>query len=228
MPRAILLVALLGGIIFVVVTYTTQLVHPGGQFDDPDSAAFEIAKTIGADLFAAIFLAGFVVTQFASGLAAQASVSRLLYAMGRDRVLPPKVFAYLQPRFRTPAVGIAICGLAGLIGLTLDVEGAVSLINFGAFLAFTSVNVCVIALYLRRRNSDKPVGVLGWVVVPAIGVIIDLYLLFNLSGLAKLLGLCWLALGFIYLLVLTRGFRRPPPELDSLAAEQDVDERAQA
>jgi hypothetical protein len=28
--------------------------------------------------------------------------------------------------------------------------------------------------------------------------------------------------------VLTRGFRRPPPELDSLAAEQDVDERAQA
>jgi len=77
-------------------------------------------------------------------------------------------------------------------------------------------------------NSDKPVGVLGWVVVPAIGVIIDLYLLFNLSGLAKLLGLCWLALGFIYLLVLTRGFRRPPPELDSLAAEQDVDERAQA
>jgi putrescine importer len=142
--------------------------HPGG----------------GADLFAAIFLAGFVVTQFASGIAAQASVSRLLYAMGRDRVLPQKVFAYLQPRFRTPAVGIAICGLAGLIGLTLDVEGAVSLINFG--------------------------------------VIIDLYLLFNLSGLAKLLGLCWLALGFLYRLVLTRGFRRPPPELDTLAAEQEV------
>jgi amino acid transporter len=228
MPRAIMLVALLGGVIFAVVTYATQLVHPGGQFDNPDSAAFDIAKTIGADLFASIFLAGFVVTQFASGIAAQASVSRLLYAMGRDRVLPQKVFAYLQPRFRTPAVGIAICGLAGLIGLTLDVNGAVSLINFGAFLAFTSVNVCVIALYLRRRRSDAPVGVLGWVVVPAIGVIIDLYLLFNLSGIAKLLGLCWLALGFIYLLVLTRGFRRPPPELDTLAAEQEVDERTGA
>ena len=125
-----------------------------------------------------------MVTQFALGIAAQASVSRLLYAMGRDRVLPQKVFAYLQPRFRTPAVGIAICGLAGLIGPTLDVEGAVSLINFGAFLAFTSVNVCVIALYLRRRNSDAPVGVLAWLVVPAIGVIIDLYLLFNLDTLA--------------------------------------------
>jgi amino acid transporter len=222
MPKAIMLVALLGGIIFTVVTYATQLVHPGFQFADADSAAFEIAKTIGADLFAAIFLAGFVVTQFASGIAAQASVSRLLYAMGRDQVLPKKVFAYLQPRFRTPAVGITICGVAGLIGLALDVNTAVSLINFGAFLAFTSVNACVIALFIRRRRSDEPLGVFGYVLIPAIGVVIDLILLWNLGRLAQLLGLCWLGLGLVYLLVLTRGFRRPPPEIDTLAAEQDV------
>jgi hypothetical protein len=63
--------------------------------------------------------------------------------------------------------------------------------------------------------------VLGYVVVPAIGVLIDLYLLFNLDGLAKLLGLCWLAIGFVYLLVLTRSLRRPPPEIESLDAESD-------
>jgi amino acid transporter len=228
MPRAILLVALLGGIIFTVVTYVTQLVHPGSQFTDPDSAAFEIAKTIGADLFAAIFLAGFVVTQFASGLAAQASVSRLLYAMGRDGVLPSRVFAYLQPRFRTPAIGILICGVAGLIGLTLDVSTAISMINFGAFLAFTSVNASVIALYYRRRGSERPLGALGYVVVPLVGAVIDLYLLLHLQGLAKLLGVCWLALGLLYLLWLTRGFRRPPPQIDSLAAESEVDQPASA
>ncbi|HEX4249102.1 MAG TPA: APC family permease [Pseudonocardia sp.] len=228
MPRAILLIALLGGAIFAIVTYATQLVHPGGQFADPDSAAFEIAKTIGADLFAAIFLAGFVVTQFASGIAAQASVSRLLYAMGRDQVLPRRVFAYLQPRFRTPAVGILICGVAGLIGLTLNVDKAVSLINFGAFLAFTSVNICVIALFWRRRQSGSPLGVLGYVVVPAIGAILDIALLLNLGHVAQLLGACWLALGVIYLAVLTRGFRRPPPEIDVLAAESGIDEPAPA
>ena len=226
MPKAIMLIALLGGIIFFVVTYATQLVHPGGQFDNPDSAAFDIAKTIGADLFAAIFLAGFVVTQFASGIAAQASVSRLLYAMGRDRVLPPKVFAYLQPKFRTPAMGILICGAAGLIGLTLNVDTAVSLINFGAFLAFTSVNACVIALYFRRRRAGTQLGVLGYFVVPAIGVLIDLYLLYNLGKIAQLLGVCWLILGVLYLTVLTRGFRRPPPEIDVLAAESDVEPAA--
>ena len=222
MPKAIMLIALLGGIIFFVVTYATQLVHPGGEFENPDSAAFDIAKTIGADLFAAIFLAGFVVTQFASGIAAQASVSRLLYAMGRDRVLPPKVFAYLQPKFRTPAMGILICGVAGLIGLALDVNTAVSLINFGAFLAFTSVNACVIALYFRRRRAGTQLNVLGYIVVPAIGVIIDLYLLYNLGKIAQLLGVCWLLIGVVYLAVLTKGFRRPPPEIDVLAAESDV------
>jgi amino acid transporter len=228
MPKAIMLIALLGGIIFFVVTYATQLVHPGGQFDNPDSAAFDIAKTIGADLFAAIFLAGFVVTQFASGIAAQASVSRLLFAMGRDRVLPPKVFAYLQPKFRTPAMGILICGAAGLIGLALNVNTAVSLINFGAFLAFTSVNACVIALYFRRRRAGTPVGVLGYFVVPAIGVLIDLYLLYNLGKIAQLLGACWLLLGVLYLAILTRGFRRPPPEIDVLAAESDATPAAAA
>ena len=48
-PRAIILVLLIGGGIFLVVTYSTQLVHPGGVFPNADSAAFAIAKTIGGN-----------------------------------------------------------------------------------------------------------------------------------------------------------------------------------
>ncbi|GGT02528.1 hypothetical protein [Streptomyces chromofuscus] len=73
-------------------------------FDDPGSAAFEIATDIGGDLFSPVFLAG--VAQFASGIAAQASTSRLPYAMGRDGALPRKVFARVHERYRTPAVNI--------------------------------------------------------------------------------------------------------------------------
>ncbi|HEY2205940.1 MAG TPA: APC family permease [Pseudonocardia sp.] len=220
MPKAIMLIALIGGVIFAVVTYATQLVHPGGTFDDASSAAFEIAKTIGTDLFAAIFLAGMVVTQFASGIAAQASVSRLLYAMGRDRVLPNKVFGYVHPRFRTPIINIVICGVAGLIALFLSVTTSTSFINFGAFLAFTSVNICVIVLYTQLRRSGERPNPLAYLVVPAIGAVVDLWLLINLDATAKILGGCWLLLGIIYLAVLTRGFRRPPPELHDDVAEQ--------
>ncbi|MET8243330.1 APC family permease [Streptomyces sp. NPDC005202] len=213
MPRAILLTALIGGGIFVVVAWATQLAHPGSAFDDPSSAAFEIAKVIGGDLFSSVFLAGLVVAQFASGIAAQASTSRLLYAMGRDSVLPGRVFGRIHPRYRTPALNILLTGAVGLIALRLNVATSTSFINFGAFTAFTFVNVAVIATYFRERRAGGRPGLPGHVIAPAIGVVVDLWLLAHLDGKALTLGIAWLALGVCYLAYLTRGFRTAPPEL---------------
>jgi putrescine importer len=212
MPRAILLITVIGGGIFVVASYITQLAAPGATFDDPASAAFEIATRIGGDIFSAFFLAGLVVAQFASGLAAQASGSRLLFAMGRDNVFPRHIFGYIHPRFRTPMINILLTGAIGLLALFLDVATSTSFINFGAFTAFTFVNLSVIALYIRHRpRGARPV--LTGVIVPALGAAIDGWLLTNLDERAILLGVGWLALGIAYLAYLTRGFRRPPPEV---------------
>lgn len=226
MPRAILLIALIGGAIFVTVAYATQLAHPGDHFDDDGSAAFEIAKTIGGDLFSAIFLAGLVVAQFASGIAAQASASRLLLAMGRDGALPGRFFARVHPRYRTPALNILLTGAIGLIALSLDVATSTSFINFGAFVAFTFVNAAVIATYLRmRREGDRP-NPLTHLIAPTIGAAVDLYLLYNLDGTALTLGLIWLGLGIIYLAYLTGMFRNPPPGMAFNKAENGQDTAA--
>ncbi|WP_176315950.1 amino acid permease, partial [Burkholderia vietnamiensis] len=120
-PRAIVLIALIGGAIFVIAAYTLQLAHPGAVFKDPDSAAFEIARKVGGDIFVSVFLAGLILAQFASGISAQASVGRLLYAMGRDEVLQRRIFGYIHPRFQTSALNIAFAGIIGLIALKLDV-----------------------------------------------------------------------------------------------------------
>ncbi|GHJ35538.1 APC family permease [Streptomyces sp. TS71-3] len=213
-PRAILLTALFGGGIFIAVAYTTQLVHPGSTFDDPSSAAFEIAKTIGGDLFSSIFLAGLVVAQSASGISAQASTSRLLYAMGRDSVLPRRVFGWVHPRFRTPTLNILLTGAVGLVALRLDVATSTSFINFGAFTAFTFVNLSVIATFIRERRAGGSPRVLSFVIAPAIGTVVDLWLLIHLDTKAQTLGLIWLALGIAYLAYLTKGFRAPPPQME--------------
>ena len=96
-----------------------------------------------------------MVAQFASGIAAQASASRLMFAMGRDGVLPKRFFGYLQPKLETPVFGIVLIGLVGLGALALDVTTSTSFINFGAFTAFTFVNVCVIAPWLRDRAGKR-------------------------------------------------------------------------
>jgi amino acid transporter len=213
-PRAIVLVALIGGGIFIIVTYFVTLVSPGGSFQNADSLAADIAKTIGGSLFGAVFLTGLIVGQFTSGLAAQAAVARLLYAMGRDRVLPERVFGWVSPRFHTPVFNIGLCGLIGLAAIFLDVTTSTSFINFGAFTAFTLVNVSVIAYYLRHR--DERLRPWRYILLPAVGALIDVYLLTQLDSKALILGLSWLAIGIVYLLVLTRGLTREPPEMTAI------------
>ena len=212
-PRAVLITALLCGVLFIVASYATQLAHPGASFKNPDSAAFEIAGMIGGNLFASFFLAGLVIAQFAAGLAIQATSSRLLYAMGRDGVLPRRVFGYLQPRFRTPLFGIALIGIVGLAALFLDVTTSTSFINFGAFSAFTLVNLSVIAHFLRHRPQRRIGAVLAWVALPLAGAVVDFYLLTRLDIRAIVFGSLWLVIGVVLLAWLTRGFRQAPPQM---------------
>ncbi|TAM71843.1 MAG: APC family permease [Microbacteriaceae bacterium] len=218
-PRAIMLIALIGGVIFVVVSYVTQLVHPGGQFANADSAAFDIAMHIGGNVFGAIFIAGLVIAQFTSGLAAQASASRLLFAMGRDGVLPRKVFGEISKRFRSPVFSLVIIGVIGMIALFLNVATSTSFINFGAFTAFTMVNISVVFYYVRQRKEGNHLNPVVYLVVPIIGAMITLYLLLQLDVNAIVLGVSWLVVGIIVLAFLTRGFRRQPPEIDYAEAD---------
>lgn len=226
MPRAILLIAIIGGVIFVLVSYTTQLVHPGGAFKDASSAAFDIALHIGGNVFGAIFLAGLVIAQFSSGLAAQASASRLLFAMGRDGVLPRKVFGEISKRFRSPVFSLVIIGIVGMVALFLDVATSTSFINFGAFTAFTMVNVSVIFYYFRQRSQGIRHNAVLYLVMPILGGIVTIYLLTQLDIHAIVLGLSWLVIGVIVLGVVTRGFRRQPPEIEYVEADDDEIEKA--
>jgi len=155
-----------------------------------------------------------VIGQFTSGLAAQTAVARLLYAMGRDGVLPRRAFGMVVERFHTPVFNIALAGVIGLAAIFLNVATSTSFINFGAFTAFTMVNLGVIAYFVRHRS--EALSPWRYVVLPLVGAVVDLYLLTHLDSRALILGLSWLSLGTVYLLVLTRGLTREPPELSGI------------
>ncbi|WP_455827613.1 APC family permease [Pseudomonas graminis] len=213
-PRAIMLITLIGGLIFVGVSYFVQIAHPSFEFANVDSAAYEIARNIGGDLFVSIFLIGLIVGQFASGLSAQASGSRLLFAMGRDGVLPKSFFGTLHARFGTPVNSILLCAVVALLALKLDVTTSTSFINFGAFLAFSLVNLSVIFHYWIGAQQRGVRELILFLVFPTIGLLADLWLMISLDHLAIYLGLVWLAIGLVYLGFLTRGFSQQPPEMD--------------
>jgi amino acid transporter len=199
-------------VVFVIVAYVVQLVHPGGVFQNSASAPLNIAKTIGGDLFGAVFLTTVIVAQFTAGIPIQAAGARLMYAMGRDNVLPRRAFAYISPRFHTPMVNLLLTGAVGLLALRLSVSTSTSFINFGAFTAFAFVNISVIAQYLRDRDrvARNP---LSWVLQPLIGLAVIIWLLTHLDYRALTLGVVWVTVGFVWLLYLTKGLRNPAPEM---------------
>ncbi|HEY5224498.1 MAG TPA: amino acid permease, partial [Microbacteriaceae bacterium] len=148
-----------------------------------------------------------------------ASASRLLFAMGRDGVLPRKVFGEISKRFRSPVFSLVIIGVIGMIALFLNVATSTSFINFGAFTAFTMVNISVVFYYVRQRKQGKRLNRVVYLVIPIIGAMITLYLLMQLDINAIVLGLSWLGVGIIVLAFLTKGFRRLPPEIDYAEAD---------
>ncbi|WP_217133647.1 APC family permease [Leucobacter chinensis] len=218
-PRAIMWIAALGAAFFVAITYVMQTLVPDLETlqsiaDDIEGASPYIALLIGGIAFQTLFLAGATVSVLSSGLASQLSASRLLYAMGRDGILARKLFSYVHPKFGTPVFNIVLVGAIALVALRLDLNAATSLINFGAFTAFAFVNLSVIAFWLRHRTTSHITGsTWSWVLVPAIGFLINAALWVSLDELAMKVGLIWTGVGIVYLAWLTRGFRRPTPEM---------------
>ena len=212
MRRAILIVALFCGALFISVSYITQLAHPGTTFKDPQSAVDEIALSVGGEFLKILFIAGILTTQAAGAVAMQTTVARLLYAMGRDGVLPGP-FGYIHPKLKTPVFNLALAGTIGLLGVIMTVETATTFINFGAFVAFTFVNLSVIAHALRTARRRKAAGTAMWLLPAAIGAAATIWLLLNLGVYAHILGGVWCVAGIAYLAFMTRGFRRPPPDL---------------
>jgi amino acid transporter len=212
-PKAILWITFIGGSIFVVCSYILQLSFPESNFDNPDAAAYSMAEIIGGHVFTIVFLIGIVLAQLASGIAAQASGSRLLYVMGRDGVISKLIFARLHGKYHTPFLSILFTGVLGLLALELDVATSTSFINFGAFLAFFFVNLSVIFhYYFKKKNTT---GAVLWkhLLCPVIGCITSLLLLANLDSHALILGSTWFVLGGLYLLYITKGFSTPAPQM---------------
>lgn len=208
-PRATVLAAAAGGLIFLVTAFLMTLVHPGFRFADVDNAGFEILAAAGGRSFLLIFTGILIVSYIAAVMCAQAGSSRLLYVMGRDGVMPSKLFAYLHPRLRTPVFNISLMGTVMLAGEWVDVETAASCVNFGAFTAFLAVNLCVLVDHASGR-PQLPGGV--WKLLQSSGgAIAASWLLLSLHKTALIVGAFWLSVGLTYLFHRTRGFRDAMP-----------------
>ncbi|WP_029947452.1 APC family permease [Leifsonia aquatica] len=219
MPKAILFTVIIGGAIFLIAAYFTQLRFPSSSVFPSDaiedSTLPEIGLQVGGPVLQAVLTAAGFAATLASGLASHASVSRMLLVMGRNNVLPKRLFGYISPKTHTPTFNVVLVGVISLLAAAFTLELIAAFINFGALIAFTFVNVSVIAWFaIRKGRRKKAKDIFTFIVLPGIGMLMTGVLWANLHIDALIGGSIWAAIGFVYLLVLTRGFRRKAAAFD--------------
>lgn len=213
-PVAVILTTVIGGVFFIAISWFAHMTTPEVVTGDgADVAALSMLAGLGGEVLTALFLAAYVTGALGSALASQASVARILYAMGRDRVLPQRVFGGLSERFRTPVGAILVVAVISVSAVFADVDFVASIVSFGALTAFSAVNVSVVSVFLVQEKRRGAGAVLLYGVVPTIGFLLTVWLWKSLATHTVLLGLGWICLGFLYLLWTTRAFRRPVPRM---------------
>ena len=115
-PRAILGVAIFGGIYFFVVT-AVEVMGFGTSakgvtaFINSTSLVGDLGTRYVASWLGTLITAGAMISAFGCALACTVGASRLFFAMGRDGILPPRL-SHVSPRRRTPTVSAAAVALA--------------------------------------------------------------------------------------------------------------------
>ena len=171
------------------------------------------ARVGGTLLFTAMTITMFVAC-LGSGMAGQLGAARLLYGMGKDNVLPRRLFGYLGSKRNTPVYNIIIIGILSAAGaLSLNYQKTAELINFAALVAFMGVNLAAINQLWFKSVPGKR-NLLTDILIPATGFLFCLWIWLSLPGSPKIMGGIWLAGGIVYLAVSTNGFRKQPAGID--------------
>ena len=216
MLLAPVLVCLFTGIFSCIQIYLAQQAWPDfNTFPNLETAFYDVSERVGGTfLFNAIAITLFIAC-LGSGLAGQVGAARLLFAMGRDEMLPKKIFAHLSTGSTTPTYNIIIMGVLTIIGsIVLSYQNAAELLNFGAFMAFMGVNVASLRQFLFLRPPGEKSNFLADAILPGIGFLVCFSIWISLPAPAKITGGIWFLAGFIYLIIKTNGLKKKPVILD--------------
>ena len=201
-------------VVFFAQTYIASLVQPDWASwtdEHANNAFFYGTQLVGGDIFYKIML---VVNIVAVGIAnimnAQLAASRLLYGMGRDKVIP-SIFGKVHPKYQTPWAGAIFIGLIALVLSFVGMGALATLVNFGALSAFIILNFAVFKFFFLKEGRRKTVG--DWVkylICPWIGIFILAYVFTGFDMLTYTVGIAWLVIGLIVGAVKSHGYKEVP------------------
>ncbi len=200
MPRALMAALATVTTVYVLVALAAVGTQPWQNFaGQQDAGLATILDNVTHQGWASTILcAGAVISIFTVTLITMYGQTRILFAMGRDGLLPTR-FASVNMRTMTPVtntviVAIAAGALAGLVPL----DKLADMVSIGTLTAFIVVAVGVIILRVREPDLPRAFKVPGYPVTPVLSVLACGYILVSLHWYTWIAFSGWIFLALIF------------------------------
>ncbi|GIP21877.1 amino acid permease [Paenibacillus sp. J22TS3] len=196
LPKGIIASLIVCALLYVLVTAVLTGIVPYHLLDVKNPVAFAI------QFIHQNWIAGFISLGAIVGITTVLFVllygqTRLVYAMGRDGLLPKRL-SKLNPKTKAPTVstwvtGIVVAFFAGVLPL----DRLSDLVSIGTLFAFVSVAIGIIILRKTQPDLKRSFRV-PWVpVIPLLAILCCGYLLFSLPLVTWEAFLVWMVIGLI-------------------------------
>lgn len=204
-PLATVLTSLFTGVSGGALVYLSQLLWPEYRhFENVETAFLDVTRYAGGPWLFQAMAVVFLLAAVGSALAGQAGAARLLYAMGREHVVPKSWFGRVETSGRLAPANVVFIGCAAAAGaLLVPFERGAELLNFGAFFGFMGVNLAAFRTsWLKAPRHER--SLLRDAVVPLAGFVFCLAIFVNLPRPALAAGGVWLASGILFVFFRSR------------------------
>jgi APA family basic amino acid/polyamine antiporter len=199
MPLAIIFALLTVTTIYIAVAVVAVAAQPLSEFEGQEAGlAAILEKVVGSSWPASVLAAGAVISIFSVTLVTIYGQTRILFAMGRDGMVPP-LFHKLNAKTLTPVQTTIICAcVISLLGGLLPINFLAEMTSIGTLVAFLIVSIGVILL--RRREPDLPRGfkVPGYPVTPILSIAGCIWIITNLRAVTIFVFFAWAGAALVW------------------------------
>jgi amino acid transporter len=212
LPRAIVGALLIVVTIYVLVAIAGVGAQPIDEFSSPEQESAGLSVILenitGSAAPGTILAAGAVISIFSVTLVTLYGQTRILFAMGRDRMIPDK-FAEVSPRTLTPifntiVVGVVVAIIAGFV----PSDYLWDTVSIGTLIAFSTVAIGVLVLRRTQPDLERPFKVPGYPVTPILTVAACVYVLSGLAAITWVIFGVWLAVVMAFYFLWSRHHSR--------------------
>jgi APA family basic amino acid/polyamine antiporter len=204
-PRAIVGALLIVTAFYVLVAVAAVGAQQAGAFEGQEAGlAVILSDVTGSDVPAIVLSVGAVISVFSVTLVTIYGQTRILFAMGRDGMLP-KAFSEVDARTLSPNKNVVVtCIFVGLLASTVPIDKLWDLVSIGTLAAFIVVSATVIILRRTRPDLERAFKVPLYPFLPIASIVACLWVATKVPGETWFLVAGWLVLALVLYLAYGR------------------------